>query len=184
MTIESPQQADTDTAASEPLAVTEAPAIPKMPPQPPMPPSKNRPSPRVAGLLGLAAGAALVGGAWVISANIGPGDPDTFTLKGFFSLTDGSSVVRDGSGGCRGSGGYDDIQEGTSVTVYDASGSVVATGNLGHSKGAPYSACVFKVAVDGVPKGQKYYKVEVSHRGTVQMTAEEAEAGELAATLG
>jgi hypothetical protein len=186
VTNELPHQPDTAASPAEPGAITEAPAAPEMPPQPPMAPAvpKKRLSPLAAGLLGLAAGAALVGGAWAITANIGPGNPDTFTLEGSFSLTDGSSVVSDGDAGCRGSGGYDDIQEGTSVTVYDASGSVVATGALGDSKGGPYSPCIFKVAVNDVPKGEKYYKVEVSHRGTVQMTAEEAEAGELAATLG
>jgi hypothetical protein len=67
--------------------------------------------------------------------------------------------------------------------VYGAGGDVVATGALGKSKAVSYS-CVFEIAVDDVPKGEKFYKVEVSHRGTLQLSAKEAESGELAASLG
>ena len=134
-----------------------------------------------AALLGLAAGAAIVGGAWTLTANQGPDKPATFTLKGEFTLLE-DAVTRDG--GCAGTGGYDDIAEGTSVTVYGAKGDVIATGNLGSSKSIAYGTCTYKVAVDGVPKGQKFYKVEVSHRGTLQMSAKEAESGRFAGTLG
>ena len=60
---------------------------------------------------------------------------------------------------------------------------LVATGALGKSKEVGYS-CIFEVAVNDIPKGEKFYKVEVSHRGTLQLSAEEAENGELAACLG
>ncbi|MET8138008.1 hypothetical protein [Streptomyces sp. NPDC005251] len=70
------------------------------------------------------------------------------------------------------------------VTVYSAKGDVIATGHLGNSKSPNYDTCVFDVAVPDVPKGEKFYKVEVSHRGTVQMSAKEAEAGEFGASLG
>ncbi|MFF7329677.1 hypothetical protein [Streptomyces sp. NPDC008150] len=80
--------------------------------------------------------------------------------------------------------GYDDITEGASVTVYGAAGDVIATGSLGHSESVSYGTCNFDVSVPDVPKGEKFYKVEVSHRGTVQLSAEEAEGGKFAATLG
>ncbi|MEU6416041.1 hypothetical protein [Streptomyces spiralis] len=167
----------------------------QLPPQPTIPPSPTEPpavpaapaaakrplSSLTAGLLGLAVGAGIVGGVWAITAN-SDSSPGTFTLKGTFTLTDGS--VRDGSGGCEGSGSYDDISEGAAVTVYGANGSVIATGNLGDSQSPSYGTCEFGIAVQDVPKGEKFYKVEVSHRGTVQLTAEEAEHGELAASLG
>ncbi|MEU0174078.1 hypothetical protein ABZ178_12080 [Streptomyces massasporeus] len=104
-------------------------------------------------------------------------------LVGTFALTE--DVSSDGDGGCAGryDSGYDDIREGTNVTVYGADGGVVATGALGKSKDVGYS-CVFEIAVDDVPKGEKFYKVEVSHRGTLQLSAKEAENGELAASLG
>lgn len=164
------------------------PPLPDAPPPPAAPPTvaeapKKRLSPLAAGLTGLAVGAGIVGGAWAITANNGPDEPATFTLEGAFALTD--DAISDGDGGCRGDydGGYDDIAEGTSVTVYGASGDVVATGELGDSTYDSYT-CTFDIAVEDVPKGEKFYKVEVSHRGTLQLTAEEAENGELAASLG
>ncbi|MGJ5751953.1 hypothetical protein FB563_0015 [Streptomyces puniciscabiei] len=168
----------------------------RLPPQPITPPPPAEPpavpapvpvtkglSPLVAGLLGLAVGAGIVGGAWAITAGSGPGAPGTFTLKGGFELTD--SVVPDGDGGCAGTDGYDDISDGTSVTVYDAAGSVVATGALSNSRyDEDTYDCSFDVAVQDVPKGQKFYKVEVSHRGTLQLTAKEAETGQFGGSLG
>jgi hypothetical protein len=174
------------TPAPEPLAVP-VPAAPK-----------KRLGPLAAGLIGLATGAAIVGATWAITAT---GDdststagskkptaahavkasPDTFTLTGDFQLTDGATS--DGLGGCEGTGGYDDISEGASITVYDAAGAVIATGALGSSS---YDAptCTFDVSINNVPGGQHFYKVEVSHRGTVQLSADEAKNGLFEASLG
>lgn len=158
------------------------PASPPPPVDPPaVPASKRTLTPLAAGLVGLAVGASIVGGAWLITATRGPDKPDTFTLKGTFALTENAVAVDDT---CVGTGGYDDIHNGASVTVYGASGDVIATGQLGDSKKAGPGACEFQVAVPDVPKGEKFYKVEVSHRGTIQMSAEEAENGGLAASLG
>ncbi|WP_206326330.1 MULTISPECIES: hypothetical protein [unclassified Streptomyces] len=157
---------------------------PAEPPAMPAPePAKKRLSPLAAGLLGVALGAGAVGGIWAITANSGPSEPATFTLEGTFELTE--STDSDGNGGCRGAydSGYDDIAEGTGVTVYGASGDVIATGSLGDSTYDSFT-CKFDIAIEDVPKGEKFYKVEVSHRGTVQLSAEEAENGELAASLG
>lgn len=167
--------------------IPEQPATPPPPTGPPAEPAPDKPkkrlSPLAAGLIGLAIGAGIVGATWAVTANNGPNEPATFTLEGTFTLTE--DVSSDGDGGCAGryDSGYDDIREGTNVTVYGAGGDVVATGALGESKKAAYS-CIFDIAVPDVPKGEKFYKVEVSHRGTVQLSAEEAENGELAASLG
>lgn len=173
MTNEQPEQPATPTL----------PALPPPPAEPPTPaePARTRLSPRAAGLIGLAVGAALTGSIWAIAANTQSG-PDTFTLEGSFTLTEDSIAVDDD---CRAGydSGYDDIREGTSVTVYGAGGDVIGTGELGDSTSID-STCVFDIAVTDVPKGEKFYKVEVSHRGTLQLTAEEAENGELAASLG
>ncbi|MFJ7902172.1 hypothetical protein ACIQ6V_17045 [Streptomyces sp. NPDC096198] len=142
----------------------------------------TRLSPLAAGLLGLAVGVGIVGGAWAITAANGPVDPGIFTLKGTFDLTD--SVVPDGTGGCGGTSGYDDISDGTSVTVYSAAGSVIATGALSNSRYDEGGDCSFDVNVPDVPKGEKFYKVEVSHRGTLQLTAAEAENGRFGGSLG
>jgi hypothetical protein len=88
---------------------------------------------------------------------------------------------------CRGrfDSGYDDIAEGASITVYGAKGDVVAAGSLGKSKvDEDGTTCTYRVAVPDVPKGEKFYKFEVAHRGTLQLTAQEAENGKLAASLG
>ncbi|MGW5609373.1 hypothetical protein ACWEWI_25360 [Streptomyces sp. NPDC003753] len=168
----------------------------QLPPKPTIPPppaepaavptpelAKRRLGPLAAGVLGLAVGAGIVGATWAVTANSGPGDPGTFTLKGSFELTD--SVVPDGNGGCAGHDGYDDIRDGTAVTVYNAAGSVIGTGALDTSKyDEDTYKCSFDVAVPDVPKGEKFYKVEVSHRGTLQLTAEEAENGQFGGSLG
>ncbi|WP_405699105.1 hypothetical protein OG209_05285 [Streptomyces sp. NBC_01383] len=178
-------------SATTPPPPAEPPAVPtvtpaassELPPRPIEPPAaqpKKKPSPLLAGILGLALGAGLVGGIWAYTSRDAD-EPATFTLIGTFTLTEGA--IRTKGDNCRGSGGYADIGQGTSVTVYDGAGGVAATGSLGVSQ---YSvgACAFIVAVDDVPKGEKFYQVEVSHRGKVQLTGAEAEAGKLAATLG
>jgi len=161
---------------------TEYPPPPSALPAPPPPtaPPRTPIGPAFAAFLGALLGAAAVGTVWAVTS-AGSDTPDTFTLKGTFSLTD---AISDGDGGCRGTGGYDDIAEGTSVTVYDGAGKVAATGVLGQSKYNGIGACRYKVAVDDVPKGEKFYQVEVSHRGKVQLTQKEAEAGEFGASLG
>ncbi|MFJ9089534.1 hypothetical protein ACIRL3_44690 [Streptomyces sp. NPDC102384] len=159
---------------------SELPAATSLPPMPAAPPSRPR-RPIGTFVAGVAIGAGLMGGTWAITANTGPAEPSTFTLKGEFTLLEEAVSI---DGDCAGTGGYDDIREGASVTVYGAKGDVVATGSLGDSKSASYGTCTYKIAVGDVPKGEKFYKVEVSHRGTLQLTAKEAENGELASSLG
>ncbi|MFD3537016.1 hypothetical protein [Streptomyces sp. NPDC058664] len=107
--------------------------------------------------------------------------PAVFLLTGTFLLT--SSVVSDGEGGCEGSDGFDDITEGAAVTVYDASGTVIATGGLGESTRTG-TTCRFDVLVPGVPTGQGFYKVEVTHRGTLQISENDAMSGAFGGSLG
>ncbi|WP_371617060.1 hypothetical protein [Streptomyces sp. NBC_00454] len=115
--------------------------------------------------------------------------PKTFQLNGVFVLSDADSVGNSSSAGrCFGTGGYNDIREGASVTVYDKAGTVLAVGSLGAStftdggyKGV--DKCAYKVAVDGVPTGAGFYQVEVSHRGKVNLSEADAVAGNFAASL-
>lgn len=168
----------------EPPTTPTHPTTPPPPAEPPTtaPVSARRPlSPITAGLVGLAVGAALVGSIWAITANTSS-EPAAFTLEGSFTLTEDAVAVDEDCAASYDSG-YDDIREGTAVTVYGADDKVIATGELGDSTFTDY-ACRFDIAVDDVPKGEKFYKVEVSHRGTLQLSAEEAENGELAASLG
>jgi hypothetical protein len=157
----------------------------------------------VVAAVGVVVGAGLVGSAWALTAGGGETptatptvtvtelatlavpeatpEPDTFILLGTFELTDG--VIGDGAGGCKGTDGYSDIFEGTSVTVYDAEGTVIATGYLGEST-RNGSTCEFQVAVSDVPAGEGFYSLEISHRGQVQLSEEEARTGAFSATLG
>jgi len=170
------------------------PPPPTDPPPPlPHPPKHRYVHPLLAALVGAVVGAGAVGSAWaVVGGSHGAGKtsprsatpqtPRTFALNGTFELTDG--VIDDGTGGCQGGDGYDDIFEGAAVTVYDGAGTVIATGELGESTLEGEGTCRFDVAVGNVPTGRGFYKVEVSHRGTVQLSETEAESGTFGASLG
>lgn len=119
---------------------------------------------------------------WGLSGG-GSSVPKSFTLTGAMTLTGDNVPLGDTSEDCTGYSGYEDIAAGASVTVYDSAGKVVATGALGTGK-PKSAACVFPVRVPEVPGGSKFYRVEVSHRGQITVTAAEAKAGEFAASLG
>jgi hypothetical protein len=110
------------------------------------------------------------------------GATDSFTLTGSFALTDGATEYVD-QGECAGDGGYDDIAEGTQVTVYSSTGEVLATGSLGTSVYAG-GVCEFEITVKSVPSGHDFYQVEVSHRGKIAVSDKEARAGATSLTLG
>ncbi|MFI5478184.1 hypothetical protein ACIBAB_03595 [Streptomyces rubiginosohelvolus] len=155
-------------------------------------------------LVGAAAGAAIVGGTWYTTSSADGDNSDakttagspaadtvntdgeadgTFTLEGQFTLTE--EAVSDGIGGCEGSGGYSDIQLGTSVTVYDAAGTVIATSALILSEfDEAAGSCTYDVSVEDVPDGEDFYQVEISHRGKLHLSAEEAKAGSFSGSLG
>jgi hypothetical protein len=63
---------------------------------------------------------------------------------------------------CAGQGGYSDIGPGTTVTVTDDSGKLVAKGAIDSSYSAS-GACMLTFKVFDVPGGAKFYKVQVSH---------------------
>lgn len=151
-------------------------------------------------LAGFAAGALVLGVVWAGTAGLFGG---TFTLEGAMTLQQSSSygsyssyssygsssysssaysVGSDGS--CMGDGGYSDISAGTAVNVYDSSGAVVAVGELSRGRGSYSSGCTFSFSVPDVPTGERFYQVEISHRGKMNLTADEAEAGTAAYSLG
>jgi hypothetical protein len=181
-----PEVATEPEPAQEPAESAAAPVVPPMPATAPTVGNPDRARTLRHVLGGAVAGAALVGTIWAVTANV-PADADTFTLKGTFTLTDGVSSVGDN---CRGTGGYDDISIGTSVTVYDAAGTTVATGSLGTAEyesvadGGILDMCTFQVSVPDVPKGSRFYSVEVSHRGRLQLTADEAQNAGFSGSLG
>lgn len=155
------------------------------------PPAAGRrwPRPLVTGLAGLAVGVVAVGLAWGLSSGGGAGTSPgakpvkTFTMKGdmklVLSLHEALQQLSQG-GQCmpRHSGPYMDIQEGATVTVYSASGKVVATGAL--QQGVPSATdCTFPFTASGVPEGEKFYQVEVEHSGRKPVSAQKARQGEV-----
>jgi hypothetical protein len=163
------------------------PEVPYAPPmfgaQPP-PPAPRR---NIVPILVVALVAALVAVVVLLVLLLTSGDSDdnragSFTLSGTFSLTDGATDYTS-QGECEGTGGYDDISEGTQVTVYGSGGEVLGTGNLGSSNYLD-PVCEFEIAVEGVPSGHDFYQVEVSHRGKIAVSADEARDGLVALTLG
>jgi hypothetical protein len=155
-------------------------------------PRRSRPAwlvPAAAAAAGLIVGAGGVGLAWGLSdgggtpavagSSASPAAAKSFALTGSMTLKQASFA----SGPCSGTGGYSDIGEGASVTVYDGGGQVVATGALEAGRRVGLN-CEFGVWVANVPAGPKFYQVEVSHRGKVTLSAEDAQAGRFAASLG
>jgi hypothetical protein len=149
---------------------------------------------------GVAVGALLLSVVWGLSQPKGPGpallfqtatgtgtaassgsSDATFTMLGTFKLY-GTSI---GSGtSCHGSGGYDDIGDGASVTVYDAAGKVEAVGAITKPYSLAVPGCSFSIVVPDVPNGEKFYQIEISHRGKVTVTADDAKFGRVSLTLG
>jgi len=136
-------------------------------------------------VIGVLAGGGI---AWAVtSSGSGSHSAKSFALRGSLRLVGGATASGPTSEDCTGYGGYDDIVPGAAVTVYDANGSVVATGLLGTGRPkspTDNSVCSFPVTVPGVPSGSRFYSVEITHRGKVTVSAADAQAGKFAATLG
>jgi hypothetical protein len=124
------------------------------------------------------AGCLLTGCTTQVAGTATPADPTNFTLSGWFVLYD-----EDLTSSCIGSSGYDDIRDGAAVTVYDDAQKVVGLGSLGAGD-YDDGSCEYPIAVDAVPLGSDFYAVEITHRGTVTVTADEAKAGMFDASLG
>lgn len=97
--------------------------------------------------------------------------PHAISINGDMTLYDNAASP---ASGCQGTGGYQDIGQGTAVTVSDESGTLLAKSVLltGFDGGDGY--CTWFFTVSDVPGGKKFYKVEVSHRGAISFTEAEA----------
>lgn len=119
--------------------------------------------------------------AWGVVVAMSPG---SFDLRGRMELFDGVTQAAD-SGQCSGYRGYDDIADGTQVTVYSSSGEALATGSLaGASYWEATNVCTFRFVIIDVPGGHNMYQVEVSHRGKVAVREADARAGNVIVSLG
>jgi hypothetical protein len=105
--------------------------------------------------------------------------PDTITVAGIVTLTDNEGFVGHSSGGtCAGTGGYDDLALGTSVTVYDGGSAIIGGGYV---NAATYNgnACVLAFEIPEIPAGKGFYQVEISHRGKISEDEKNVELGTL-----
>ena len=93
-------------------------------------------------------------------------EPETFTVEGEMELWDGGLPLRD-KGKCHGMEGYDDIRGVAQVIVRNGDGKTLAIGALEQGMLQDYGVCLFDFEVPGVPPGEKFYSVEVSHRGEI-----------------
>jgi hypothetical protein len=119
-----------------------------------------------------------------------PEAPPTFAMTGTITAPGGSktaSVSRPGRDGdpCETDDGYDDVNEGTTVSVYGADGRLVATGSVGPGKYEYFRRCILPFTVASVPGGPSdLYQVEVANRGRISTSGADAMAGKLGLTLG
>lgn len=125
-------------------------------------------NPRVLAVVAVVVAALVGGGLWL---SVGHGK---HTITGDLALIDSEGFDNSGLG-CAGTGGYDDISAGTTVTVSDGSGHVVGIGELGLGKEKSLlGECEFAFTVKDVPD-EDFYDVEVSHRGGLKFSRQEME---------
>lgn len=142
---------------------------------------------RVWFILGAVIFVAVVGAAAFIAAtNSGLMTPH-HTIAGDFVLTDTSSLttgIKSGVLGCQGTGGYSDIGPGTSVTLKDGEGKILATATLGSGSGTLIT-CTFTFTFTNVPE-VPFYSFEVGRRGALTYSLDDmkSKGWALGATLG
>jgi len=79
----------------------------------------------------------------------------------------------------RRAGGYSDLREGASVTVYGKTGERLGLGELKDPYGEANGFCIFSYDVPDIPAGEGIYSVEVTHRGELSGSESEVEDGRL-----
>lgn len=84
---------------------------------------------------------------------------------------------------CATTDGFSDIAPGTQVVITDAASKTLALGRLEVGTRDGVGGCSFAFTVPGVPLGQQFYGIEVSHRGRLQYTADQVKLP-LSLTLG
>jgi hypothetical protein len=133
--------------------------------------------------VGLAAAALmLVGACGEGSEKAENAEPEAkgFDVSGTVTLTS-SRGVEAYSDTCRGTNGYDDIQEGAGVVVYNADGKKIGLGRLDAGEPGAYAnvQCSFDFTVSDVPESGSIYSVEVASRGEVSFDRDQADDVEL-----
>ncbi len=114
-------------------------------------------------------------GAILIASSLAACGEQTFQADGTITVLGKVSAANDTT--CSSLGGYDDINEGAQVKV-TVDGSTVALGKL--EAGSPAMdnyACKFEFSLADLPSGKNFYSVEVSHRGGMEYSQADLEAG-------
>ena len=92
-------------------------------------------------------------------------------VTGTMTLFNSGFITRADGQGCEGTSGYNDIDEGTQVTVTDGDGKTLGVGKLGIGK-SENGSCIFDFSVPNVPEAG-FYKIEVAHRGELSYSKQE-----------
>ncbi|WP_040899340.1 PASTA domain-containing protein [Xenococcus sp. PCC 7305] len=100
-----------------------------------------------------------------------------YSINGSIRLIDSKLGGYDDT--CYGTGGYNDIDSGMSITVKDDRGTIIATGQTGsgsHPESSSYSSmiCVFKFDIIQVPK-RNFYTIDFGRRGQLNYSFEKLE---------
>jgi hypothetical protein len=113
-----------------------------------------------------------------------PSKPAVFQLTGSITLGPGDFIWNDNPLECAGKDGYGDMKVGAQAVVTDAAGATLALGSIVEAEpqitdpaddgSSIAEGCKLRFRVLSVPAGQKFYGVEVSHRGRLQYTEAEA----------
>lgn len=106
----------------------------------------------------------------------------TMNVRGAINLHAGQYLVAGDA--CFGKGGYDDLAPGAQVKVTDESGKILGVGRITQGVGSVGTGCTLLFNVDNVPRGGKFYGIEVSHRGVIQKTETQILADEVEFTIG
>ena len=118
----------------------------------------------------LAGCADVVGGTAQVDADA------TFTAFGTHTLyATPTSFISEGAG-CEGKNGYNDIQEGVPVTLYDQGGDIVGGSALESGVYNGAGACLFTFTIHDVPF-RAFYEYEVGDRGRLPASLDEVRAG-------
>ncbi|GAA2180975.1 hypothetical protein GCM10009785_13990 [Brooklawnia cerclae] len=104
--------------------------------------------------------------------------PEEFSVLGYLTIDQAAIYASDGDS-CTGYDGYSDIGEGTQVKVSDASGKVIAIGDLSSGTARDNypqlqgtDACEFMISAVVPVTGDDIYGIEVGSRGVVNFERE------------
>jgi hypothetical protein len=122
------------------------------------------------------------------SANLTTGSPvratNGLTISGTQEVYSSDVESTDGTGcDLPSTSGYADISEGQQVNVYNETGALIATTNLGAGAlGSDSSHCEFAFTFTGVPKA-KFYSIETTSRGKLTFSAADVNTAGFSASM-